>query len=388
MIKNQFNLVVKTMAGLEEILAGELKLLGADRIEILNRAVKCRGDQSLMYNANYRCRYALRVLKEISAFSAKTSEDLYDSVRNMKWDRLINSENTIAVNAVVSRSEISHSHYASLKVKDAVVDYFRDLTGKRPSVDVDRPDLRIHVHIFRTKCTILLDSSGDSLHKRGYRRIMGEAPINEVLAAGMIGLSGWDGNSLLLDPMCGSGTILIEAAMLAQNMPGGYYKKYFAFTRWNDFNETLWKEIKAEADSEIKAFRGRIVGADVNQRTLFAAGENLAAAGLSKSIELKQVAFEDSSPPDQAGGFIITNPPYGERIKKKDLFAFYQKIGDTLKQKYRGYTAWIITSDFQALKHVGLRPTKKLTLFNGPLACKFVKYEMYSGSRRQRSGQT
>lgn len=385
--KQKDTFIVRTMAGLEQVLASELNLIGAEEVEILNRAVKCRGGNELMYRINYESRCALRVLKVVDEFEAEDETGLYNNVMKFPWERFIDSDKTIAVNAVLNKSRINHSHFAALKVKDAVVDRFRNLGGTRPSVDLERPDLRIQVHIHQSHCTLLLDSSGESLHKRGYRRIQGEAPINEVLAAGMLMLSGWDGEETFLDPMCGSGTILCEAVMLARRIPPGYFRNFFGFVRWKDFDEKVWERIIQNANDKIRPISTKVYGNDVNQRTLFAASENIAAAGLQDDISLKQVAFENSSPPDPEGGFILTNPPYGERIKKADMLAFYSMIGDVLKKKYTGYTAWLITSDIGGLHSVGLRASKKLTLFNGPLECKFVKYEMYRGSKKQRKQQ-
>ncbi len=385
-LNRNYTLIVRTMAGLEEILAGELKQAGATGLEILNRAVKCQGDNQVMYAANYRCRCALRVLSVVKEFEAENETELYRGARNFPWENLIDAGNTIAVHAIVNQSRITHSHYAALKVKDAIADRFRKIENRRPSVDVENPDLRIQLHLHKSHATLLLDSSGDSLHKRGYRRIQGEAPLSEVLAAGMIMLAGWDGSSLLLDPMCGSGTILCEAAMIAKKIPPGYFRKSFGFMRWKDYDASLWDDIRRKANLEIQALSAPVVGSDVNQRTLFAASENIEAAGLTDDIILKQVAFEDSSPPSSNSGFIITNPPYGERIKKNDLHAFYKMIGDVLKNKYAGYSAWLITSDFDALKRVGLKPSQKLTLYNGPLECRYVKYDLYSGSRKHGGG--
>jgi len=379
----KYPIIIKTLAGLEKILAEEVSAMGGQDIQPLNRAVKCTGNNETLYKINYLCRTAQRVLKVIGEFDVRNEDDLYASVKKYKWPELFDIGQTFAVNAVTNNSTISNSHYAALKAKDAIADHFRDRFNERPSVDLEKPDLRIHVHITGTRCTLLLDSSGDSLHKRGYRRIQGEAPISEVLAAGMIMLTGWDTKLPLYDPMCGSGTILTEAAMIAGNIPAGYFRNDFGFKRWRDFDPDLWDGIKADAEHQIIKDKPIIIGSDVNQRTLKSTIENIAAAGLEKEIQVKQVAFEDSSPPVERPGVIIFNPPYGERMQKADLESFYKMIGDTLKHKYPDWQAWLITSDPSALKSVGLRTSRKIQLFNGPLECRFVRYDLYSGSKKQ-----
>lgn len=382
-IKNQsYTLIVKTHAGLEDILADEVQQAGGQNVEVLNRAVKCHGDLAVIYRINYTCRTALRVLKELKTFEAENENDLYREVKKIAWEQMLDAGKSIAINATVSRSEIKHSHYAALKTKDAIVDKMRDATGQRPNVDLDTPDLRMHLHITGTHCTLLADSSGDSLHKRGYRTRQGEAPISEVLAAGMLLLSGWDGNTPLLDPMCGSATIPVEAYMMAARIPSGYFRKKYGFMQWPDFDQHVWETIVAQEKKKIIHPTCEIEGADVSLKALHLAGEIIENAGFAHSIKLRQVAFENSKPKFSKPGFIITNPPYGERIKKQNLNAFYKTIGDVLKSRYSGFTAWIITSDFQALKSVGLKSSQKIKLFNGPLECRFVQYALYRGSRK------
>ncbi|MDD3131450.1 MAG: THUMP domain-containing protein, partial [Bacteroidales bacterium] len=331
---------------------------------------------------NYTCRMALRVLQLVAEFQVNDENELYREINKLNWPDIFPLEGTFAINANVSRSEMTHAQYVALKAKDAVVDKFREVVGSRPNVDINDPDMRIHIHISGSQGMVLLDSSGDSLHKRGYRRGQGLAPISEVLAAGMVLLSGWDAATDLLDPMCGTGTILCEAAMIAQKMPSGYFRKKFGFMSWLDFQPELWKQIVETENARIIPAQCRLYGADVNQRVLNQADEVLQNTGFDKIIILKQVAFENSSPPSDQPGTIITNPPYGERIQKTDLNDFYRMIGDVLKKKFAGYTAWLITSDFGALKSVGLRTSRKITLYNGPLECRFVQYQMYRGSRK------
>ncbi len=382
MNQKKFPLIIKTQAGLEEILAGEIKQYGGHDVKTLRRAVKCMADNNTMYKLNYCCRTALRVLKEVHDFEASDEESLYQGVKEFDWFSLLDISRSIAINATISGSKMTHSHYVALKTKDAIVDKFREKFNKRPNVDLENPDLRIHIHITGTKCTVLTDSSGDSLHKRGYRIRQGEAPINEVLAAGMILLSGWDKKTNLLDPMCGSGTILCEANMIARNIPSGYFKNLFGFMRWKDFDKEAWEKIKEEENSNIQPLACKLMGSDVSMRALSLAEEILENTEFDTDIELKQVSFENSKPSDTEGGIIISNPPYGERMKKDDIRAFYKMIGDTLKTHYAGYEAWIITSDSSALKSVGLRTSRKIQLFNGPLECRYVKYELYKGSKK------
>lgn len=381
-----FIMIIKTQSGLEELLAEEVKACGGTEVEILRRGVKCYGDKQVMYRINYICRTALRVLKEIRTFAATNESELYQEIKKIAWEKHITKTQTLAVNATVNNSSMTHSHFVALKTKDAIVDRIRQKLGWRPDVEVNNPGLLVQVHINGKQGTLLFDSSGSSLHKRGYRTKQGSAPINEVLAAGMVMLSGWDQRSPLLDPMCGSGTILCEATMIAHNIPAGYLRKDFGFTHWNDFDPQLWEQIRQEENAKISSQPLELFGYDVNQNTLALADEIIKEAGLDSDITLKQVAFENSNPPLEKPGFLITNPPYGERIKKADILAFYKMIGDTLKSRYAGYTAWLITSHMDALKSVGLRTSKKIKLFNGPLECRFVKYEMYSGSRKKQPG--
>lgn len=381
--KTTFQLIAKTLFGLEEILAGDLTGIGALDVEILKRAVSFRGDNELMYKANYLCRTALRILKPIAGFEVDNEDDLYRNVRKIEWWKYMDVDDTLAIDGVVSNSVFTHSKYVALKTKDAIVDSFREKFDKRPSVNIVNPTLRINTHIYKNQCTLSLDSSGDSLHKRGYRIITDKAPINEVLAAGMILLSGWQKDCNFVDPMCGSGTILIEAALFANNIPPGYYRKGFGFEKWKDFDADLWNNIKKESLSEQTEFEYKIIGSDSSRKAIGIAKQNKRFASLHKDIEICYNSIENQVPPE-GKGMLITNPPYGERLKSDDLIQLYKTIGDVLKKKYNGYTAWIISSDPEVLKFVGLKPSKKIILFNGPLECRFAKYEIYEGSRKRR----
>ncbi len=380
-IQSNAMIVVKTLAGLEDLLAGELKQLGAKDIQILKRAVSCEGDMRLIYRINYECRTALKVLKSRFDFPASSEDELYDNVKKVAWDELLDINTTFAIDGVVSNSNLNHSYFVALKTKDAIADYFQEKYGKRPSVDVKDPDLQLNVHINRNLCNISLDSSGDSLHKRGYRQSGGQAPINEVLAAGLIMMSGWSGKTSFLDPFCGSGTLLIEAAKRAMKIPPGYYRKSFAFMKWPDFEEDLWQEVKEEADSKITETDISIMGSDISDRALVNARKNIHAAQLHKDIVVMHSSFEKLMPPFEKGT-IITNPPYGERIQKKDMIDFYRKMGDVFKQKYTGFDAYILAADFYAVKYLGLRSAFRIDVFNGKIPCKFIKFELYEGSKK------
>ncbi len=380
---NSIKMLAKSPAGLEEILAGELRELGAKNIELLNRAVAFEGDKKLLYAANYRCRTALRILVPISHFSIETEQDLYTEIKSIRWEDYLGNGNTIAINSTVTSSVFTHSHYVSLRAKDAIVDRFREKTSERPSVDIDNPDFRINVHIYKDEVSVSFDSSGASLHKRGYHVSNAEAPLNEVLAAGMILLSGWDGQSNFIDPMCGSGTLLIEAAMIAMNIPAGEFREEYGFMRWKDFDDELWEEVQNDALEQQRTFEHKIIGSDISEHNLRSAYANLKQASLSKNISLKVSSFQDMTPPE-GGGVMITNPPYGERIQVEDIVSLYQDLGDVLKQKYKGYQAWVISSDLMALKKIGLKPMKKYILFNGQLECRFAGFDLYAGSKRAR----
>jgi putative N6-adenine-specific DNA methylase len=316
----------------------------------------------------------------LKSFAAKTEDQLYKKVRSIQWDKYLSLGKTFMVDTVVNSPHFTHSHYVALKVKDAIVDQFRDKTGQRPSIDLENPSVRINVYIDGSECIVSLDSSGDSLHRRNYRVETIEAPINEVLAAGMVLLSGWDRESSFTDPMCGSGTILIEAAMYARNIAPGIHRHDFGFTTWHDFDEELWKNIRSEVRQQKRDIDFPIIGADKSPKALNFARKNITTSGLEENIRLSNKSFQRRKPSTDKGT-IIMNPPYGERMKEEDINEFYGQIGDTLKNYYAGHTAWILSANKEALKHIGLRTSKRYTLYNGPLKCKYHKYEMYQGSR-------
>lgn len=368
------------MHGLEEVLAGELEQIGAKNIEKSIRAVVFDGDKAMMYRANYHVRTAISILKPIYEFIAKDEDELYKHVGKVNWSNYMQVDETLSVSAAASSDIFKHSKYVSLKVKDAIVDQFRRRQGKRPDVNTINPDLKINIHIQDKKCTLLLDSSGDPLFKRGYRVKATKAPVNEVLAAGMIKLSGWNRDCDFYDPMCGSGTLLIEAALMAHGIAPGTYRSKFGFESWKDFDPDLFDEIAEETYDE-KEFTHSIYGSDLSPLAVDIARENIKQAFLSKKINIKPANFFDIKP-NAKGGFMVTNPPYGERLQPDDLKIFYQKIGDKLKIDFTGFTSWIIGSNAEVMKFIGLRPEKKIKLFNGSLECSFRKYSVYQGSKK------
>lgn len=374
-------IIIKTFAGLEEVLAAELQALGAEDIQILKRAVSCHGNQQLLYRANLELRTALRVLIPITRFQARHEDDLYRAVHRIDWRKYMDVRQTLAIDVVTQSERLNHSHFLALKTKDAIADRFREDTGIRPSVDTLKPHLRIHVHIDGLDdCTISLDSSGDGLHRRAYRTGTGQAPINEVLAAGMVALSGWAGDTPFVDPFCGSGTILIEAAFVAGNIPPGN-RRNFGFQQWIDYDRRLWEEVKEQARQRSRPIAVPILGGDRDPRALRTAEENIHAAGLAGKIKLQRANF-DSLTPLPAPACLITNPPYDMRMPQEDVIGLYKSIGDTLKKNFQGYNAWIISAHIEALKHLGLRPARRFHLYNGPLPAKFHGYELYAGSRK------
>jgi putative N6-adenine-specific DNA methylase len=368
--------IVKTFAGLEPVLAEEIKALGVSEVRLLKRAVAFEGDTRLLYNANYTLRTALRVLVPIRDFQAYRERDLYEAFRSVDWNEYMAVSDTLAIDAVTQSDVFRHSQYTAQLAKDAIVDQFRDRFNRRPSVNTAAPSLRINLHINGTQCNVSLDSSGDSLHKRGYRRDTVEAPINEVLAAGMLLLSGWKGRSAFVDPMCGSGTIPIEAALFATDTPPQFKREGFGFFKWKNFDEKLWRSVKKEADSRIQIGEYPIMATDKESRARNATSLNAMSAGLEQALRIEKISFEKLTPPASTG-VLIANPPYDERMQIEDSELFYKSIGDRLKQQWTGWDAWLISSNRDALKRVGLRTSQKITLFNGALECSFQKFELY-----------
>ena len=377
-----FKMVAKTLFGFEDLLANELKQLGALNIVKGMRMVSFEGDNGFMYKANLACRTAIKILKPIYLFKAINEEELYKGIRKMDWSQYLSVDQTLALDATVFSDYFNHSKYVSLKAKDAIVDQFRDNTGVRPSVDTDLPDLRINIHIHQDEVTVSLDSSGNSLHQRGYRLSTNIAPINEVLAAGLLLLSGWDGQSHFLDPMCGSGTILVEAAMIACNIPCNLNRAEFAFERWADWDKDLFLLIRDSLLKKTREFHYTIQGYDLESSAIRKAQENIENANLEEYINVSQKDFFETEKKVEGPLHIVFNPPYDERISI-ETEDFYEDIGNVLKQHYAGTKAWFITANLEGLKYVGLRPSVKIKLMNGNLEARLVKYEMYAGSKKQ-----
>lgn len=373
--------IAKTLAGLEPVLAAELRTLGASGVRELKRAVAFDGDTEMLYRANYELRTALRILVPIHSFPAYNERNYYEAIREIDWSEFMRVDDTLAVDAIAQGEVFRHSQYVGLMTKDAIVDQFRDRYNRRPSVNTVAPTLRVNVHVQGTHCDISLDASGDSLHRRNYRRDTVEAPLNEVLAAGMVLLSGWNGRGPFVDPMCGSGTLPIEAAMIATRTPPQQKRESFGFFKWPDFNRKLWEMVKKEADAKIQPFEFPILASDKDSRARNATSINVMSAGLENTVRVEKIPFEKLSPPE-IPGVLIANPPYDERLKMDDIAAFYKSIGDRLKQHWAGWDAWLISSNRDALKHVGLRPSRKITLFNGALECSFQKFELYEGKKK------
>jgi putative N6-adenine-specific DNA methylase len=373
--------VAKTFAGLEGILAQELQSLGATDVQETHRAVTFNGTKETMYKANYQARTAIRILKPIAEFPAANETELYREISKINWSQYLDLHKTFAIDASVSDSKMTHSKYVALKAKDAIVDQFSRKMGDRPNVDTDFPDLRINLFLHNDHCVMSFDSSSISLHKRGYRKETGEAPLNEVLAAGMILLSGWDKKSNFVDPMCGSGTLLIEAALIANGIPCGYYREFYGFKKWPDFDKDLWEKVKTDAFSEQDEFEYEIVGNEWSTEMVEKAIRNINNAKLHHDIQIVHGDIRNFIPPD-GPGTVVVNPPYGERLQTKDIVGLYAKMGDSFKQNFPGYNAWVISSDIEALKRLGLHPTRKIELWNGPLLCKFEKFELYKGSKK------
>lgn len=373
----EFELIAKTFQGLEEVLAQELIELGANNVAIGRRMVSFTGDKAMMYRANFCLRTAIRILMPVKHFKAKDADEVYAAVRSIDWSKYLDTNTTFAVDSVVFSTEFRHSKFVAYKVKDAIVDYFRDTTGERPNIRITNPDVKLNIHIADEDCTLSLDSSGESLHIRGYRVGSVEAPINEVLAAGLIKLTGWKYDTDFIDPFCGSGTLLIEAALMARNIYPGVFRKEFGFEKWKDFDRKLLDEIYND-DSQEREFDHKIYGYDINLPAIEVATKNVKSAGVADIVVLKQQDFRKFTRPSE-NALIVTNPPYGERLTPPDLLNLYQHIGKVMKNEFSGGEAWIISSKQELFENIGLRASFKIQLFNGSLDCDFRKYQLFQG---------
>ncbi|MDD5855915.1 MAG: THUMP domain-containing protein [Prevotella sp.] len=376
-MEQEFELIAKTFMGLEPILAQELTQLGANDIQIGRRMVSFSGNKELMYRANFQLRTAIRILKPIKHFKANSADDVYDAVKAIDWSLYLDLKKSFSVDSVVFSEEFKHSKFVSYKVKDAIVDQFREKMGQRPNISVSNPDIRLNMHIAEYQCTLSLDSSGESLHRRGYRQEAVEAPLNEVLAAGMILMTGWKGETDFIDPMCGSGTLPIEAALIARNIAPGVFRKEYAFEKWADFDSELFDSIYNDESNE-QEFEHHIYGYDIDITAVNKAKLNVRAAGMTKDITIEQADFKDFKRPEQKA-LMIMNPPYGERISTPDLFGTYRMIGDVLKHQFKTNDAWVLSYREECFDQIGLKPSIKIPLYNGSLECEFRKYQMFEG---------
>lgn len=381
-----FKMMAKTLYGFEPLLAKELRNLGAGHVEEGVRNVTFEGDTGFMYKANLCLRTALKVYKPLNTFRVFNEKDLYRNIHQMEWPDFFGHDKTFAIDTTMNSEVFNNSMFVSLKAKDAIVDKFREVVRQRPNVNSQDPDIRINIHIHENTCTVSLDSSGNSLHQRGYRILTNIAPINEVLAAGLLLTSGWDGHTDFLDPMCGSGTFLIEAAMIACNIPPNINRESYAFMHWKDYDAELHEKIVDVSLKKTREFHHKIIGYDKAPSAVRKAQENVENANLSEYITIERKDFFRTEKPVEGKLHIVFNPPYGERLPI-EMEAFYAKIGDTLKQEYPGTDAWLITSNLEALKHVGLRPSRKIKTFNGKLEARLVKYEIYEGSKKAKYQQ-
>ena len=377
----EMKIVAKTSFGLEDVLIEEGIALGVTKYEKGVRAVTFYGTKEMLYKCNIWLRTANRLLMPFKEFTIKSDEDLYQKIKTIEWENIFDVDQTLAIDTAVFSPIFNHTKYAAFKAKDAIVDRFRDKFDKRPDIDTSNPDIRINLHIGQdNKCTVSLDSSGDPLFKRGYRDSRSMAPIKEDLAAGLILLSGWDKDSTFVDLFCGSGTLLIEATMIACNIPPNINRGVFGFMNWKTFDEALFDKVIDESLDDEVDFQHQIIGVDIDARVMGMSRANIEAAGLTDKITLFKKDFKDFVAPDKKG-IVVSNPPYGERIGE-NVDDLYTAFGDNLKKQYDGWNAWLISSNMGALKKVGLRPSRKIKVFNGSLECRFMKYQMYKGTKK------
>lgn len=377
---NEFELIAKTFMGLEPVLAKELTQLGANNVQIGRRMVSFTGDKEMMYRANFQLHTAIRILKPIAKFKARSADEVYEEVKKIDWSKYIEKGKTFSVDSVVYSEEFRNSRFVTYKVKDGIVDQFRENTGTRPNISVSNPDIRLNIHIAEADATLSLDSSGESLHRRGYRQESVEAPLNEVLAAGMILMTGWRGETDFIDPMCGSGTLLVEAALIAHNMSPGIFRKEFAFEKWPDFDAELFDTIYND-DTQEREFTHHIYGYDIDMKAVNTARLNVRAAGLSKDITIENADFKDFTQPKEKS-LLVVNPPYGERISTPNLLNTYKMIGERLKHAFMGNEAWVLSYREECFEAIGLKPSIKIPVYNGSLECEFRKYAIFDGTMK------
>ena len=377
MMTDKFDMVAKTFLGLEGVLADELRALGAEDVAEGNRVVYFKGDKEMLYRANFACRTAVRVLKPFLTLNSSSADDLYEQLKSFDWEQLMTVDTTFAIDSTVYSEQFNNSRFVTYRVKDAIADYFNDKYGKRPSIRLSNPDIRFDVHISGREVTLSLDSSGEPLFKRGWREAQTDAPINEVLAAGIILLSGWDGKTDFIDPMCGSGTFLIEAALIAANIAPGVYRDHYAFQQWPDYDADLFDQIYND-DSKEREFTHKIYGSDIEGKAIAIARTNIKSAGLNKYIEVERRDINDINEVP-AGGTLISNPPYGERLNPEDIESLYQDMGYKFKHTFQGYNVWLICYDNELSHKIGLKPSVRYKLNNGGLDCELLEYVIFDG---------
>jgi len=378
-------MIAKTLSGLEDLLADELRELGAEDVRVMGRSVEFRGDQHTLYKTNFCSRLATRILKPVANFHAANGEQLYDHISRIDWSSFMDRSTTFTIDPVVHYSDFTNTHFVALKAKDAIVDQLRSPKGERPSIEREHPDLRINIHIHQNKASVSLDSSGDPLHKRGYRTTAGKAPLSEICAAGIIGLTGWNGDCSLIDGMCGSGTLIIEAAMKARRIAPGLIRRDFGFMRWKDYDKKLYDSVfKKARRAMLPDLSVELVGSDISGNRVKEAVMNARRAGVAEDIRFRHKPFEEQNAPPSPG-VLVMNPPYGERLQIEHLNELYASIGDRLKQHYEGFDAYVFTGSSEAAKSIGLRASRRIKLFNGPIECRLLKFEIYSGSRKDHS---
>ncbi len=386
--KDNLKIIIRTFAGLESVLATEVLRLGGRNIKELVRAVQCEGDLGFVYKANFSLRTAINVLVPIFEFKARDEDQFYKKLSEFAWDEIQTVDQTFVISPVLgNKSVFNHSLYLAQKTKDALVDFFNAKYKKRPSVDKEKPDIYYSIHADDEKFSLALDSSGDILYKRGYREMALEAPLNEVLAAGLVQLSGWSLPRPLYNPMCGSGTIAIEAALHSANVPPGFFRDGFAFKNWKNYDESLFDLISEKALERIKDDYIKIQASDISKRAVSTTKDNVESA---KVEDLVEISVEDffKSEPNLGPGTVIINPPYSQRMELEDEKGFYKEIGNTLKRNYPGCRAWVLTANLDAAKFIGLKPTWKYTVFNGSLECRFLGFELYDGSKKAVKNQS
>lgn len=379
--KGDFEIKVTTFFGLEDVLARELQQLGGRNVEAFKRGVSAIGDIGFLYKCNLCLHSALKVLIPIAKFEADNEHKLYDVIKSLPWENFISVTDSLMVESVLNSDFFDHSLYVSQKVKDGIVDRFREKTGRRPDVDLVHPAFKLYVHVFKDEVSLHLDSSGEPLYKRGYRSDINQAPMKEVLAAGLVKLSGWEPHQLLIDGMCGAGTIAIEAALWANNIPPGYYRNDFTFMKWQNFDESLYQTIYEGSINKIRNNNVEIIANEIDEKTIRKAIVNVRNAKVDDVVRCNHQSFFDLQV-ERKGGVIILNPPYNERMPLAETEKLYKEIGDKLKKDFKNFVAWIITSSPEGVKSIGLRPSRKIQVYNGSLDCRYLKYELYEGTKK------